>query len=336
MDDIKIKEGWKWENIFDASGNYGIYNDMYGRLAFEIWVNFTIEGKENHYQNLGMLTEVHEQRLTTLSTFNEKLKEYHTPYLNEKLSFSKVKEILTKKLFFDNVSRRSAIKNGYYEISINFILYKFAIDDYKFEIKREDKEVPNIMVLSTKNNPESDIVDKFDLKIGHKYMINRRILTFKSITNDDGAIEDILYEFSDIDDKIISLKYSQPIYYLPFEEVDDDKRIILNECKNEIYLQPHLKYNYDTKRVCIMWLEYNYTDRYVVSMYKLFNINGIKRLSHLRDFVIDKGQKYFVFDDFDVDDDIYFILRAENGFGDIIAKTRAMNKSTVSPKNWDL
>ena len=112
------------------------------------------------------------------------------------------------------------------------------------------------------------------------------------------------------------------IYYLPYDNKNDliDE---IDDAKYEQLLMPYVSKSNDVHGLYnIYWNSINEASRYIVSIYKLYDMNR-GRLYHLADYEVERGIHYFVFDKL-VGGNFVFKVSAEDRNGRIIAKSRGM------------
>ena len=120
-------------------------------------------------------------------------------------------------------------------------------------------------------------------------------------------------------------------YYLPTES-RKSVLSVLDESVNELALFPYVVK--EDKNLNVYWKPIEEAAEYIVSLYRVITFNGEKDLYHLSDYVVDRNECFFSIDGLI---GATFIVRvtAENRNGEVIAKSRGMEKGMPQFFTWD-
>lgn len=112
------------------------------------------------------------------------------------------------------------------------------------------------------------------------------------------------------------------LYYLPYD-TPKSKLSVLDKCENEIGLLPYVIRDGNTFNV--YWKTIDDAADYIVSLYKIIEVNGRKELYHLNDYTVDRNENMFVISDL-IGNTFVFKVAAEDRRGKIIALSRGIVK----------
>lgn len=110
------------------------------------------------------------------------------------------------------------------------------------------------------------------------------------------------------------------LYYLPYDN-PKSKLSVLDKCENEIGLLPYVIREGNTFNV--YWKKIDDAADYIVSLYKIIEVNGRKELYHLNDYTVDRNENMFVISGL-IGNTFVFKVAAEDRSGKIIALSRGI------------
>lgn len=110
------------------------------------------------------------------------------------------------------------------------------------------------------------------------------------------------------------------LYYLPYD-MPKSKLCFLDKCDNELSLLPYVIREGQTFNV--YWKQVDDAAQYIVSLYKIIEVNGRKDLYHLNDYSVDRNEKMFVISGL-IGNTFVFKVAAEDRSGKTIALSRGI------------
>ncbi len=110
------------------------------------------------------------------------------------------------------------------------------------------------------------------------------------------------------------------LYYLPYD-TPKSKLCILDKCENELSLLPYVIRDGQTFNV--YWKQVDDAADYIVSLYKIIEVNGRKDLYHLNDYTVDRNENILVISGL-IGNTFVFKVAAEDRSGKTIALSRGI------------
>lgn len=131
----------------------------------------------------------------------------------------------------------------------------------------------------------------------------------------------VLFKAIDSKNNVITINDNfDNVYFLPYEQ-HIDQFSIFDKNINEIALQPYVCHDGQTYNV--YWKNISEAAEYVVSLYKVIEINKNKQVYYLKDFIVERNERYLVIDGL-IGNTFIFKVKAENRSGEIIAESRGI------------
>lgn len=126
---------------------------------------------------------------------------------------------------------------------------------------------------------------------------------------------------------------STPLYYLPYQSVDKSPLDIFNESKNEKKLMPiRVKDNGEHNLINLYWEKIENASNYIVEIYKLIlNKDKSTTIYHLSTVEVSREKRYYSTREL-INENIVFVIKAENRSGKIIAQSRGILNE--KPQDW--
>lgn len=124
-----------------------------------------------------------------------------------------------------------------------------------------------------------------------------------------------------------------PLYYLPYQSVDKSPLDIFNESKNEKKLMPiRVKDNGEHNLINLYWEKIDNASNYIVEVYKLiFNKDKSTTIYHLNTVEVSRDKRYYSTREL-INENIVFVIKAENRSGKIIVQSRGILYE--KPQDW--
>ena len=124
-----------------------------------------------------------------------------------------------------------------------------------------------------------------------------------------------------------------PLYYLPYQSVDKSPLDIFNESKNEKKLMPiRVKGNGEHNLINLYWGKIENASNYVVEVYKLiFNKDKSTTIYHINTIEVSREKRFYSTREL-INENIVFVVKAENRDGNIIAQSRGILYE--KPQDW--
>lgn len=124
-----------------------------------------------------------------------------------------------------------------------------------------------------------------------------------------------------------------PLYYLPYQSADKSPLDIFNESKNEKKLMPiKVKDNGEYNLINLYWEKIDNASNYIVEVYKLiFNKDKSTTIYHLNTVEVSRDKRYYSTREL-INENIVFVIKAENRSGKIIAQSRGILYE--KPQDW--
>ena len=123
------------------------------------------------------------------------------------------------------------------------------------------------------------------------------------------------------------------LYYLPYQSADKSPLDIFNESKNEKKLMPiKVKDNGEYNLINLYWEKIDNASNYIVEVYKLiFNKDKSTTIYHLNTVEVSRDKRYYSTREL-INENIVFVIKAENRSGKIIAQSRGILYE--KPQDW--
>lgn len=186
--------------------------------------------------------------------------------------------------------------------------------------KKEDIENYNVWLLDGFDDNKLMRPDLSDIQIGKEfYQVSNglaKVVKVYEYPNKSNLICDLETEKGKIK-KYIGL---DDLYYLPYD-TPKSKLIILDKCENEMSLLPYVIREGQTFNV--YWRPIEEAAEYIISLYKIIEINGRKDLYHLNDYTVDRNENLFVISGL-IGNTFVFKVAAEDRSGKTIALSRGI------------
>ena len=124
-----------------------------------------------------------------------------------------------------------------------------------------------------------------------------------------------------------------PLWYLPYQSVDKSPLDIFNESKNEKKLMPiRVKDNGEHNLINLYWGKIENASNYVVEVYKLiFNKDKSTTIYHINTIEVSREKRFYSTREL-INENIVFVVKAENRDGNIIAQSRGILYE--KPQDW--
>lgn len=124
-----------------------------------------------------------------------------------------------------------------------------------------------------------------------------------------------------------------PLYYLPYQSVDKSPLDIFNESKNEKKLMPiRVKDNSEHNLINLYWEKIENASNYIVEIYKLIlNKDKSTTIYHLSTVEVSREKRYYSTREL-INENIVYVIKAENKSGKIIAQSRGILYE--KPQDW--
>lgn len=239
--------------------------------------------------------------------------------------------------YYNNYNGNDLNKNCAKEVKIKSLNIKFSIN-YKNVFSSNLSEIGKEIILEFNNKKEMEDYTVWMSENFSSTSLRRPIFT--EIKVDDlyyyvssGLVKVVkVYEYPnkrdficDIETKsggilTISTSSFENFCYLPYENIQS-KFIILDKCNNETSLMPYVTLEGQTYNV--YWKEIENAENYIVSLYKIIDVNKTKDLYHVNDYILERNEKMLVVSGL-VGCGFVFKVSAEDRSGIKIAESRGI------------
>lgn len=231
--------------------------------------------------------------------------------------------------------RYGLVKGEEKAIKIKSLLLQFNLDYYlDFQNRRTQKASEELSVSTKKELSDLKVwcFESFrseDLKrplIGDIkersvfYLLGKGTVMVKK-KYDYPSRDKLICTVSDVSGEDYDIKYPcENLFYVPHGKWIDPFKV-LDETFKEIALSPYVIR--EGKTFNVYWKPIEDAAGYIVSLYKIIVFDGRKDLYHLKDYAVDRNDKYLVVDGL-IGETFIFKVSAENRTGEIIAKSRGI------------
>lgn len=159
--------------------------------------------------------------------------------------------------------------------------------------------------------------------------------------NKDNLMLQCVCDYEDCDkepfDILVDGTNCEKIYYLPYDKQPISEIERFNVSVNELDLSPYvLKCG---QRINVFWHNAYDAAQYVISVYKKFYRNYIKKIYHLKDYEIDRNDGFISIDGL-LGSDYILTIKAESRNGEVVALSRGIaiddnNNTRFFPQFWE-